>query len=101
MVEVADAEAEDSAGQIERPDLTPPVAQNLVSARRSRDDLVDVLGRLSLSKDFLIARIGNAVRRCGIGLNHIVGDRGTETTMTAFRVEPAQMVAIGVRLDAP
>ena len=42
-----------------------------------------------------------ARRRCGIGSNHIVGDRGTETTMTAFSVEPEQMIAIGVRLDVP
>ena len=42
-----------------------------------------------------------AVRRCGISSNHIVGDRSTETIMTAFTVEPEQMVAIGVPLDAP
>ena len=42
-----------------------------------------------------------AVCRCGIGSNHIVGDRATETITTAFSVEPEQMVEIGVRLDAP
>ena len=29
------------------------------------------------------------------------GDRGTKTITTAFSVEPEQMVAIGVHLDAP
>lgn len=39
--------------------------------------------------------------RCGIGSNHIVGDCGAETIMTAFSVQSEQMAAIGVRLDAP
>ena len=42
-----------------------------------------------------------AARRCGVVANHIVGDRATEAITTAFSVEPEQMVAIGVRLDAP
>ncbi len=42
-----------------------------------------------------------AVCRCRIGSNHIVGDRASETITAAFSVEPEQMIAIGVRLDAP
>jgi hypothetical protein len=42
-----------------------------------------------------------AVRRCRKSWNHFVGDRGTETIMTAFSVKPEQMIAIGIYLDAP
>jgi len=42
-----------------------------------------------------------AVRRCGIGSNRIVGYRSTEPITTAFGIGPEQMLAIGVRLDAP
>ena len=42
-----------------------------------------------------------AARCCGIGSNYAVGDCATETVMTAFSIEPEQMVAIGVRLAAP
>src|SRR5271157_3095099 len=42
-----------------------------------------------------------AVRRCGIGSNYAVGDYATETVMTAFSIEPEQMVAIDVPLAAP
>src|SRR5271166_5798499 len=98
MVDVVDAEAEHLAGQIERADLASSVAQNLIGARRSRHDLINVIGRLSLAEDFLVARIGNrhayGLKRARAGLvrgpkTHEAGRQDFDDLGQAGRVKAA------------
>src|SRR5271157_2301429 len=57
VVRVAHPEAEHFSRQIERADLTPSVAENLVGARGAGNDLVHVFGWLAVSENLLVARI--------------------------------------------
>jgi hypothetical protein len=77
--------------------------------------LLNAEGRLGLAPEN--AQIGDAAQhavheepvkdhiaaacRCGIASDCIVADPATEPIASAFSVEPKQVVAIGVRLDAP
>ena len=51
-------ETEHVTSQMERADLAPAVAQQLVGANRAADHLVDILGRLAFAVDFLVLAIG-------------------------------------------
>ena len=44
-------QAKDVADQVERADLTAAVREKLIAPNRAINDLVDIVGRLSLSED--------------------------------------------------
>jgi hypothetical protein len=73
-------EAEHVAGQMERANLTPSIAEEFIGTNRAADHLVDVLRRLALTVDLLVLPVGTFAgdhARVGRNCAELVDGRGS------------------------